>query len=224
MRPMEAQPEVGVPEELGLEQRRSPRVDIFREIACEADGVACRSQVADLSVGGMFIDLARPPFRGGTRLRVCFTIHDGEPPILASAVVHYVQDGIGMGIRFEDLWPADRERIAAFVADAPRRQGMAPPVRKSARVWVQVPVRLRGTRSDGPAFEEHARIVTLSKHGACLESGQPIEVGTKLAIETPRGRAFRGNVVWVGSEASRSVGQVGIQCRGLAQELGFQFP
>lgn len=208
----------------GEEQRRHPRVDVFREIACEADGVACRSQVADLSVGGMFIDLPRTPFKGGTRLRVCFSVRDGEPSIVAPAVVNYVQDGIGMGIRFLDLAPATRDRIAAFVEEAQRRKGTAPPVRKSARVWVQVPVQIRGTRGDGPAFEEATRIVTLSKHGACLQSGQSLDVGARLFIQTPRGREFKGNVVWVGSEASNSLGQVGVQCRGLAQELGFQFP
>jgi hypothetical protein len=218
---MEAQPTVA---SAGPEQRRHPRVDIFREIACEADGVACRSQVADLSVGGMFIDLPRPPFKRGTRLRVCFTVQDGEAPVLVSAIVNYVQDGIGMGIRFVEFAPTDQERIAAFVDEALRRKGTAPPVRKSARVWVQVPVRLRGTNLDGPAFEEATRIVTLSKHGACLESSQPLAIGAKLLIETPRGREFKGSVVWVGSATSRSEGQVGIQCRGLAQELGFQFP
>jgi hypothetical protein len=218
---MEAQPTGSEP---GLEQRRNPRVDIFREIACEADGLACRSQVADLSVGGMFIDLPRAPFKGGTRLRVCFSIHDAEPPVVVSAIVNYVQDGIGMGIRFVDLAPRDHERIAAFVDEASRRRGAAPPVRKSARVSVQVPVQIRGTRSDGPSFAEATRIVTLSKHGACLESSHALHVGARLLIATPRGREFKGNVVWVGSEASRSLGQVGVQCRGLAQELGFQFP
>ncbi len=97
------------------EQRRHPRVDIFREIACEADGVACRSQVADVSVGGMFIDLPRPPFKGGTRVRVCFTLSEGQPPIVTSALVHYVQDGIGMGIRFLELSQDDRERIVEAI-------------------------------------------------------------------------------------------------------------
>jgi hypothetical protein len=211
-------------EDPGLELRRHPRADIFQEIACEADGTAFRSQVADLSVGGMFVDLPRPPLKAGARVRVGFTLHYGEPPIVAWALVNYVQDGIGMGIRFLELPAADRERIAAYVDEASRRKGTAPPVRKSARVWVQVPVRVRGTRADGPAFDERTRIVTLSKHGACLVSGYAVDVGTKLLIETPRGREFKGNVVWVGSAASRSEGQVGVQCRGLAQELGFQFP
>ena len=100
----------------------------------------------------------------------------------------------------------------------------APPLRKSARVFVEVTIRLRGARTHGPAFDEHTSIITLSKHGACLRSGYALDVGMKLLLETPRGAEFKGSVVWVGSEASRSEGQVGVQCRGLAQSLGFQFP
>ena len=51
-----------------------------------------------------------------------------------------------------------------------------------------------------------------------------MDVGTKLVLETPGGREFTSSVVWVGDGSSRSDGQVGIQCRGLAQSLGFQFP
>ena len=75
-----------------------------------------------------------------------------------------------------------------------------------------------------PSFDERTSIVTLSKHGACLVTGYHLDVGMKLLLETPRGRAFKGNVVWTGSVASGSEGQVGVQCRGLAQSLGFQFP
>jgi hypothetical protein len=46
----------------------------------------------------------------------------------------------------------------------------------------------------------------------------------KLRLETTSGREFLSNIVWVGSDASKSGGQVGVQCRGLAQSLGFQFP
>jgi hypothetical protein len=216
--------EAAVPDS-GSEQRRHPRVNIFREIACQSNGVGCRSEVADLSVGGMFIDLHRPPFTPGTALMVRFQLQEADPPLLVSAVVNYVQDGIGMGIRFVELAEADQERIAAFVDEAKRRKGPAPPLRKSARVWVQVPVRLRALGNGaGPGHDEAARIVTLSKHGACLESSQTVEIGAKVLIGTPRGRVFKGNVVWVGSAASRSESQVGIQCRGLAQDLGFQFP
>jgi hypothetical protein len=89
---------------------------------------------------------------------------------------------------------------------------------------VEVPIRMRGAHTDGAAFDERARIVTLSKHGASLVSGCALDVGMKLLLETASGREFKSNVVWVGTPASRSEGRVGVQCRGLAQSLGFQFP
>jgi hypothetical protein len=212
-------------EDPNREQRRHTRVDLFQEIVCESGGVQARSQVADISVGGMFVDMPRPPFPRGTRVTARFALRPDEPRMVVDADVHYVQEQIGMGIRFVDLRDEDRDWIAAFVEEAARRKGQGgPPLRKSARVFVEVPIRVRGARADGPGFDERNSIITLSKHGACLVSGYSVDVGMKLLLETVRGREFKSNVVWVGSEASRSVGQVGVQCRGLAQSLGFQFP
>jgi PilZ domain len=207
------------------EQRRNPRADLFQEIACEGDGVVAHSHVADISVGGMFIDLHHSPFAAGSRVTTRFALRVDEPRLALEAEVHYVQERIGMGIRFVALEGGVRDRIAGFVDEATRRKSLGgPPLRKSARVFVEVPIRLRGALAHGPAFDERTSIITLSKHGACLRSGYALDVGMKLLLETPRGGAFRGNVVWVGSEASKSAGQVGVQCRGLAQSLGFQFP
>jgi hypothetical protein len=207
------------------ERRHNPRADLFQEIVCEAGDVEARSHVADISVGGMFVDVPRPPFLRGTRVTARFALRADEPRMVVDADVRYVQEAIGMGIRFLDLSDADREWIRAFVDDATRRKGRGgPPVRKSARVFVEVPIRMRGARTNGPAFDERTRIVTLSKHGACLVSGYTLDVGMKLLLETASGREFKSNVVWVGTPATRSEGQVGVQCRGLAQSLGFQFP
>jgi hypothetical protein len=219
---MTPEPPAGDP---NLEQRRCPRADLFQEVLCEAGAVVARSQVADLSVGGMFVDVHRAPFPVGARVTARFALREGEPRTVAAAEVLYVQPQIGMGIRFVDLPDEDRERVAAYVAEAALRKSLGgPPLRKSARVSVEVPVRLRAARTQGPPFEERTRIVTLSKHGACLVTGFALDVGMKLLLETARGQEFRSSVVWVGSETSRSGGQVGVQCRGLAQSLGFQFP
>jgi hypothetical protein len=212
-------------DDTNLEKRRHPRVDLFQEVVCESGDVVARSQVADISVGGMFIDMPRPVFPRGIRLTARFALRVDEPRMVVDADVHYVQERIGMGIRFVDLGDADRDWIRTFVEETTRRKGLGgPPVRKSARVFVEVPIRVRGARTNGPAFDEHTSIVTLSKHGACLVSGCAVDVGMKLLIETTSGHEFKSNVVWVGSEVSRSGGQVGVQCRGLAQSLGFQFP
>lgn len=208
-----------------VELRRYPRTDLFQEISIAGGGVVSRSQVADLSVGGMFVDVYRAPFAPGSRVTVRFPLHSGEPALVLDAAVLYVQPGIGVGLGFVDLPESARRRIREYVDEAARlRKAGAPPVRKSARVSVSVPVRVSGVRGAEPAFEEQARIVTLSKHGACLVAEHSIDVGMKLTVETRAGRAFRGSVVWVGTAASRSEGQVGLRCRGLAQSLGFQFP
>lgn len=212
-------------DDLNRELRRHKRVDLFQEVVCESGDVVARSEVADISVGGMFVDLPRPPFPRGTRVTARFALRPDEPRMVVDADVHYVQERIGFGIRFVDLRDEDRDWIAAFVEEAARRKGLGgPPLRKSARVSVRVPVRVRGAHAGGAPFDERTSIVTLSKHGACLVSGAAVDVGTKLLLETSRGLEFKSNVVWVGSEATRSLGQVGVQCRGLAQSLGFQFP
>jgi hypothetical protein len=208
-----------------LDQRRSPRVDLFQEIVCARGDVVTRSKVANISVGGMFVDMFRLPFPTGSRITARFALHSDEPRLVVDAEVNYIQERIGMGLRFLDLPDATRDRIGAFVDETMRGKATgAPPVRKSARVCVEVPIRLRATLPNGRGLDERTSIITLSKHGACLVSGSPLAVGMKLFLETTSGGEFKGNVVWVGGTASRSEGQVGVQCRGLAQALGFEFP
>ncbi len=208
-----------------VELRRNPRADLFQEISIAGGGVVSRSQVADLSVGGMFVDVFRAPFAPGSRVTVRFPLHAGESALVLECEALYVQPGIGIGLRFAELPEPTRRRIHDYVEEAARlRRAGAPPVRKSARVSVNVPVHVRGMRGGEPPFEEAARIVTLSKHGACLALDHGCETGMKITVETRAGREFRGSVVWIGSAATRSEGQVGLRCRGLAQSLGFQFP
>lgn len=213
-------------EEANLERRQFPRVSLFQEVVCEAGEMVVRTSAADLSLGGMFLDLPSPRFLPGERVSVRFSLGPGQSGIVTSAEVNYVQEAIGIGLRFVKLADEYQERIAAFVERA--LQNKAPKgdfhLRKSARVAVTVPVRLRATHPNGAGIDERTSIITLSKHGACLLTSQPVDVGMKLYLETPNGRAFKSSIVWVGDWMSRSEGQVGVQCRGLAQSLGFQFP
>jgi len=211
--------------DLDVEHRTTPRVSLFQEIVCEGGEATMRSLAADISVGGMFTDHLRPPFAAGDLVTGRFSLAPGEGPIVVEAAVNYVQAGIGMGIRFLNLDVADRGRIADFVERVLRRPVLQGQVhlRKSARVSISVPVRVRTLQPDGAERNEETRIVTLSKHGACVVVSSRMEVGAKLLIETPGGREFQSCVVWVGDSRS-SESQIGIQCRGLAQSLGFHFP
>ena len=219
-------PEPTPSDDPNYEHRRSPRVSLFHEVVCQGTGAVARSEAADISLGGMFIDVAEPPFAPGDVVTVFFVLNPSEPRLSAPAEVHYVQDGIGMGVRFLDLGEAESARVQAFVDEVLARKTPAgqPPLRKSARVSVEVPVRVRAIKTDGTEFDERTKIITLSKHGACLATTHPMGVGTKLYLETTNGLEFKSSIVWVGDAISRSLGQVGIQCRGLAQALGFKFP
>jgi hypothetical protein len=165
------------------------------------------------------------PFAAGELVTLRFSLAAGDPPILVEAAVNYIQRGIGVGLRFLNLTLEDHDLIAAFVEQVLRRPVLQGQIhlRKSSRVSIDVPVRVRARLADGGELEEATRIVTLSKHGACVLVSRPMVVGSRLLVETSGGHEFRTSVVWVGVDSSRG-SQVGVQCRGLAQSLGFSFP
>ncbi len=211
---------------LDFEQRTSARVSLFQEILVQGPESSLRSQAADISVGGMFIDHTSPHVASKDLVTVRFNLAPDDGPVFVEAAVNYIQDGIGMGIRFLNLETGDKDRIAAYVDRILRRpvlQGQIHP-RKSSRVSINVPVKVRVLQPDGAEVHEATQIVTLSKHGACVLVSSHMDIGAKLLLETG-GREFRSSVVWVGSpQPTRAESQIGIQCRGLAQFLGFRFP
>ena len=95
------------------ERRRFVRQPYFCEARLEGLDVArvpCR--LADISVGGVFVE-ARTLLPVGARTRLRF--HLGNREVATTAEVRYTSPGIGMGLRFLDLQPADRASILAFV-------------------------------------------------------------------------------------------------------------
>jgi len=211
---------------LAFEYRTNPRVSLFQPILIEGTEATVTSQAADLSIGGMFIDHPSLPFVERDLITVRFSLMPQETPVISEAAVNYVQKGIGMGIRFLNIDGVDQDRIAAFVDRVLHRPVLHGQLhlRKSSRVSISVPVRVRAVQPDGVEIDDAAQIVTLSKHGACVVISSRMDVGAKLLVETANGREFRTSVVWVGGPSGTKESQVGIQCRGLAQSLGFQFP
>lgn len=208
----------------GEESRREPRVCLASDVDCELDTGRVRWRFADISAGGMFIDVY-DPLPPGTLFRLRFQLD--PPPISARAQVHYVQPRIGMGVEFVELANEDRQRIRGIVDrmyTAGRQRGDAT-LRRSARVLVHIPVKVAiADGPEAPPADEEAAIVTLSKNGGCIATNRPVGVGEKLRLFTRSGREFLAGIVWVGDQSTKTNGQVGIQCRGLAQALGFQFP
>jgi hypothetical protein len=206
---------------VGAEQRASPRVNLQGFIECIGPSAKVHRELADIGLGGMFIDSHPTPFQPGENLRLAFYLSRAEPRLSVKAEVLYVQDGIGMGVRFVDLDPLNRERIASYLDQATLEK--RPPLRKSSRVCVSVPVALWISNEEDAGFED-AHIVTLSKYGACVETSQPLSLGQRVFLATRSGLEFKANVVWVGGASNDGRPQAGVRCRGLAQALGFRFP
>jgi len=100
-----------------------------------------------------------------------------------------------------------------------------PPLRRSSRVNVRIPVRLSGTLPGGKAFTEDTFIVTISKFGAKLKTEQPLEVGTQVKVQPHRRReAGVFQVVWTGRPGTPREGEVGIEYVQVSNLLGVAFP
>ncbi len=207
------------------ERRKDRRVSLMHEIECEGDGGIFRKRVADISFGGMFIDTLTS-FPPGAVIKIRFRLPGSDLPTELSAKILYVQEKIGTGVKFLDLRAEDRDKLRELIEllNAKKRGPAPTDTVKSSRVIVNIPVTLMGSELGGESFEEGATIVTLAKHGARIKTDRKLDVDTTVFLHISSGAEFEARVAWVGSPATRTQGEVGIQCRGLALALGFNFP
>ena len=94
------------------EQRRFVRVPFVQDI--EVEGAVGKRSSADLSVGGMYVELGSfTPV--GTVLQVRFTLEADQPPIHLAARVVDGDPGGGVGLSFLDASPEVQARIQRYV-------------------------------------------------------------------------------------------------------------
>jgi PilZ domain len=72
------------------------------------------------------------------------------------------------------------------MAEAPTRSGNSPVRRRSQRVLMQVPVCVRGTDSQGQAFEEEAETLAINAHGALILVSARLTSGSKVLLQHKR--------------------------------------
>jgi len=100
-----------------------------------------------------------------------------------------------------------------------------PPLRRSARVRVRIPVTVTGVLPSGAPFTEETYVVSVSKFGAKLRTDYPLERGMEIRLRSkarPEDALF--HVVWVGREDTLRAGEVGIQYVKVSNFLGVAFP
>jgi len=94
------------------ERRQNKRGPFIQEVEVIGLGIY---RCSDLSVGGMYLETVQL-FHVGTDLSLRFKINDGEvQPIAVQSRVIYAHEGVGIGLGFVDLKPADHARIVKFI-------------------------------------------------------------------------------------------------------------
>lgn len=107
---------VGRVSDSSLERRKSPRVVVSLAVELrDARGFSLHSS-RDISIGGLFFDRAIP-HAIGERLTVVFKLPGDDRSIICPGQVANVPDetSFGMGVRFVDMNPTDRDRLQKFI-------------------------------------------------------------------------------------------------------------
>jgi len=96
-----------------VEQRKHPRFKCHNSVELHTqDGAFFRATIADLSVGGCYVEMAIP-LPPGTKLKAGIWI--GESKCCADCEVAYSTGGIGTGLIFNRISDPDLDRIRQFL-------------------------------------------------------------------------------------------------------------
>ncbi|MBI2956139.1 MAG: PilZ domain-containing protein [Acidobacteria bacterium] len=101
----------------GLDRRESHRARYFGVVEFEWAGKKERGRAGDLSLGGMLIETSNPP-RPGAEFSARLTLGQ-EEPLDTVCVVRRVIPGVGVGVEFTDLRPADLIRLRKIIDALP---------------------------------------------------------------------------------------------------------
>ena len=162
--------------------------------------------VANLSVGGCFLEARQPP-PSGDRVRLHLDLPLTGWTWLSSQVLH-THPNRGFGVRFVDLTTRDHEALAravehlrASIPTAPRRDPRAK-VSFKTKVWVY---RAGGMTSvDG-------RFVVLGAGGAFLELGDTYPLGTMMRV--------RFTLAPIGEIDCQAIVRNGLEAKGVGVEF-----
>jgi c-di-GMP-binding flagellar brake protein YcgR len=111
----------GSPERKHQEHRQHPRtkVTVTAELQSERASGPLRIETADLSIGGLYVEMMFT-LEVGTKLKIVLWINDVKMSTGGIVVTRDLQ--VGNGIEFTDMTPEDRERLKHFLtAEAARK-------------------------------------------------------------------------------------------------------
>ncbi|MBI3405559.1 MAG: PilZ domain-containing protein [Acidobacteria bacterium] len=103
---------------MGVEQRKARRVPIVAQIEAQSGGFPFIAVTENISEGGLMVRTSRT-IEQGQIVHLKFTLPDAsQREIRANGIVQHCAVGQSIGIKFEDLDPADLAAIQTFVSAA----------------------------------------------------------------------------------------------------------
>lgn len=167
------------------------------------EGLTC-----NLSQLGLYVHLASPPAVGAT-VALRFLLPDGGTPVAATAAVTWSNQDppagvadlpVGCGLRFLEMAPADRERIAALVAQFRRRPVPAVGVHQPQSGRLRIPL-VAQCALITPRGSERATVCNLSVAGVYVATRAELAVDERVIVSLelpgrPRTFARRARVAW----------------------------
>ncbi len=99
---------------MGVDQRKSRRVPIVAQIEAQAGGFPFIAVSENISEGGLMVRTTRT-MEQGQIVHLKFTLPDTQREVRVNGVVQHCNPGQSIGVKFDDLDPADSAAIQAFV-------------------------------------------------------------------------------------------------------------
>ncbi len=98
--------------------------------------------------------------------------------------------------------------------------------RRSARLFISIPIVISGKDAEGREFKENVRTVLISKHGAKILTAHQLAMGKEVLLENKtQGNMAKAKVVWLGTRrTSKDLYQVGLQLVEAQDIWGIEFP
>lgn len=165
----------------GSERRFHLRYEfsVSAEITAGKSGKRTKEQLDNLSRGGCYLKSASP-HPVGTVLSVVIT--KGPVTFQGQARVTSSTPGIGMGLEFDDLEPAQVQILDSWLEMAQGGVWLASNRRKGQRMILVIPIQVSGTKPSGVSFAEEATTISISAHGALISMGMPLDKGQRVKV------------------------------------------
>ncbi len=101
----------------GFDRREYHRARFFADVEIERGSQRFRTRISDITLDGMLIETAEP-FAPGTEFHARVFLPDGSP-LEVDCIAKRVVEGVGMGVVFDELEPAQNARLRKLVDSLP---------------------------------------------------------------------------------------------------------